>query len=365
MDDTTGWSRRGLLGAGAAALATGAMAGLAGPAAAQPGGNGKGHGNGHGNGQGKGNGNGNGHGAGGSGALPEDRIGLQMFTVRELMADNELDLPGTLEILADAGIAEVELAGDYDGRTPREVRRLVESFGLTIAGNHFGPRTMVQNTWYDRAERARIFEESHTLGLRQVGTGHSYVAPLTVDGYKEMAAAFNQWGEEAVRDGFDFFYFHNHDLEFTVVDGRPLYDILLEETDPRYVQFELDLGWVTVGGFDPYDYLREHGDRFPMFHVKDIRWDDAGPRAAHASTINAGRRFRFVDVGKGDVDWARAFSALDDLRDHHYLIEHDDAGDDETPDATSPRPRNPAGPANTVWTSRKFLGEVRAPRGRR
>lgn len=293
------------------------------------------------------------------GWLPADRIGIQMFTVRDLLADNELDLPGTLEILADAGIAEIELAGNYDGRTAAEVRALADSFGLEIAGNHYGPRTMVQNIWYDPAERARIFEEAHALGLRQVGTGHSYVAPLTVDGYKEMAAAFNVWGEDAVRNGFDYFYFHNHDLEFAVVDGKPLFDILLEETDPRYVQFEVDLGWLTVSGLDARDYLEEYGDRFPMFHVKDIKWDPEGPRTAHAATVNAGKRFRFVDVGKGDIDWPTLFSALTNLRNHHFLIEHDDAGNDETVDASSPRPLNPAGSANTAWTSSKYLSQLR------
>src|SRR6188472_3830454 len=49
--------------------------------------------------------------------LPADHIGIQLFTVRDLLADNELDLPGTFEVLKDAGYAEVEIGGAYDGRT--------------------------------------------------------------------------------------------------------------------------------------------------------------------------------------------------------------------------------------------------------
>jgi sugar phosphate isomerase/epimerase len=306
------------------------------------------------------------YGFGKGGDIPFDRIGIQLFTMRDLFADNELDMPGTFEILRDAGYAEFELGGDYDGRTPARVRELAADYDLKIAGNHFGPRSLIQNTWYDPAERAKIFEEAHALGLEQVGTGHSYTAPRTVDGYKAMAEAFNEWGQDAVRNGFRYFYFHNHDVEFTLAGGEPIYNILLEETDPRYVKFELDIGWIEVSGQSAYEYLRHYGpSRFPLFHVKDIRWAPDGPRAAAPGTANAGKTFFFADVGKGVIDWPKLFSALKRPDDHHFLVEHDDAGNDETVDATSPRPRNPAGSANTAWTSRKYLANLEIARRRR
>jgi sugar phosphate isomerase/epimerase len=345
MDESKkGLSRRRFIGAAGAVGAAGALGPLSGVAAA--------HGN-------------QGPGRGSIRAIPEERIGLQLFTVRDLLADNELDMPGTFEVLRDAGYAEIEFGGDYDGRTPSEARAIAEAYGLRVASNHFGPRTLIQNTWYDPAERARFFAEAHALGLDAIGTGHSYIAPRTVEGYKEMAEAFNVWGRDAVRNGFRYFFFHNHDVEFTIVNGRPLFDILIEETDPRYVKFELDLGWLEVSGQSAYRYIRRDPSRFPMFHVKDIRWDPNGPRVAAVGTANAGRRFFFADLGKGVIDWPKIFSALRDPRRHHYFVEHDDAGDDETADATSPRPRNPAGSANTAWTGRKYLANLEIPRRRR
>ena len=68
-----------------------------------------------------------------------------------------------------------------------------------------------------------------------------------------------------------------------------------------------------------------------------------------------------VDVGKGDIDFAKIFSALKNVDNHHYFVEHDDAPNDETPTSTSPRPLNPAGSANTSWTSRKYLSELKVP----
>ncbi|GAA2448025.1 hypothetical protein GCM10010191_76750 [Actinomadura vinacea] len=348
MTDRQKLTRRGLLGAAGGATVAGALGPLSGVTAAHADTPRTGDRLDHGFGKGR--------------NIPASNIGIQLFTVRDLVADNELDLPGTFEILADAGYAEFEIGGDYDGRTPSEVRKLAARYGLKVAGNHFGPRAMVQNIWYDPKERARIYEEAHTLGLKAVGTGHSYVAPRTVDGYKEMAAAFNVWGEEAVRNGFEYFYFHNHDVEFTLVKGKPLYDILLEETDPRYVRFELDLGWIEISGQSAYEYISRDPERFPLFHVKDIRWDPNGPRAAQPGTANAGRRYRFVDPGKGDLDWPKIFSALKNPGHHHFFVEHDDAGVDETTDASSPRPLNPPGSANTAWTGRKYLGDLKIPR---
>jgi sugar phosphate isomerase/epimerase len=350
MIDRRTLTRRRLIGAAGGAAAVGALAPYSGLAGAQRRGRGKSNDD---------------YGFGKSGDIPLHRIGIQLFTVRDLLADNELDMSGTFEVLRDAGYFGLELGGDYDARTPTEVRRLAKAYGLRVVSNHFGPRALIQNTWYDPSERARFFAEAQALGLRVIGTGHSYIAPRTVEGYKEMAAAFNVWGRDAVRNGFRYFFFHNHDVEFTIVDGRPLFDILLEETDPRYVKFELDLGWMSVSGEDPYEYIRRDPERFPMFHVKDIRWDPNGPRVAAAGTANAGRRFRFVDVGKGVINWRRIFSALKNPGRHWYFVEHDDAGDDETPDPSSPRPRNPAGSANTAWTSRKYLANLEIRRRRR
>ncbi len=73
------------------------------------------------------------------------------------------------------------------------------------------------------------------------------------------------------------------------------------------------------------------------------------------------RHLRLTDVGKGDIDFAKIFSALRDPDDHVYHVEHDDAPDDETAGGSAPRPRNPAGSANTSWVSRKYLAELEIP----
>jgi len=291
-------------------------------------------------------------------SIPHTNIGVQIYTVRTLMDERKLGLEDTMRLLADAGIALVEVGGDYIGRAPREFRAIVEAAGLQVAGNHFGPRTMDgENKWYSEA-REEIFEESKVLGLKWTGTGHYYNVPLTVEGFTDFAKNLNIWGDAANKHGLKFYY-HNHDGEFTRYDGRPIYEILLEETDPELVSFELDLGWAAVAGEDVATLVAKHQKRFPYFHVKDYVLREDGVRTAKPGTLAAGKKFDFANVGMGLVDWKAIFDCLSNPTAHSYFIEHDDAGKDQVEEGSARRPPNPAGEANTVWSSRKYLANLK------
>lgn len=339
-------SRRLLLGAGAGVMATGALGAVAGPAAAL-GSSSKDKGRPH----------------GGPHVIPADRIGLQIYTMRTLIGSDYTNLELALEAVHDAGVRELELAGTYYDKSTRELKRIVQSHGLRIVSNHFGPRGAdLPNPWMSHDGRMQIFEDARTLGkFPYVGTGSSFGFPgggfsgNTREGFKQMAEVFNVAGEHAVREGFGGFFFHNHDGEFALERGRPLFHTLLEYTDPRYVKFEVDLGWVAVAGEDPYWWVKNHGKRFIAFHIKDIAWDPNGNRAAQPGTRNAGRKFRFADVGKGDIDWTRTLSAIKDLRDYRFFLENDDAGDPVL---------NPLGSPNTVWRGCSHLEDINTSRRR-
>ena len=341
MDKTL--SRRSFLGAAGGAAAVGTMGPLS---AVASGHDRKKHGH-HDHGHGKG------------GDLPLSKIGIQLFTVRDLLADNELDLPGTLEVLRDAGYAEIEVGGTYDGRTAAQFRELAEQYDLEPEGMH---NPGGHDAW--RANTEALLDDAEALGLRYVGVAspNRTLFPSTHEAFKALAEDFNTFGAAARARGLKF-YFHNHPQEFVLDGGTPVYDTLLAETDPKLVYFELDIAWIEAGGQSAYEYLRRYGpSRFPLFHVKDLRYAADGPRVTPPDVALPNRPFWLTDVGKGDLDFPKIFSALRDPRDHHYFVEHDDAPQDETADASSPRPRNPAGSANTAWTSRKYLAELEVKR---
>ena len=108
-----------------------------------------------------------------------------------------------------------------------------------------------------------------TLGQRQTGFAW-FGGPYTEDFFKVVAGQLNTAATIAREYGLRFFY-HNHDFEFTNLraDGRPVYTVLLEETNRSLVKFQMDLMWINFGGGPWRQLLTTMPERFISFHVKD------------------------------------------------------------------------------------------------
>ena len=230
------------------------------------------------------------------------RIGIQLYTVRDQFAK---DPEGTLARLAQIGFTEVEFAGYPPGK-PSDLRKLLDKYHLAGVSSHVG-FSALQSGWDQTLENAVV-----------VGQRFIVVPSLpqsqrrTLDDVKRVAAAFNKAGQSAQRDGLQFCY-HNHDNEFPLIEGAVPYDVLLAETDPRLVRFELDLYWITKAGKDPLEYFAKWPGRFPMVHVKDM---DATPRQF------------FADLGKGIIDFPKIFRQAKQAGIQHYLYEQDETPGD-------------------------------------
>ena len=206
-------------------------------------------------------------GAAGAGAERLDRIGLQLYTVRDALAK---DFEGTLARVAATGYREVEFAG-YMGRRPEAVRAVLERNGLRAPSAHVALQEM-------RTRMPAVVEAAHVID-------HDYiVVPYlpeeerrTMPQYERLADELNTLGRRA-RDADLRLAYHNHDFEFTRMDGRLPYDLLLERTDPQLVSFEMDLYWITKAGHDPLAYFDRFPGRFRMVHVKDSSgWSRSTP----------------------------------------------------------------------------------------
>jgi|SRR5687767_12499590 sugar phosphate isomerase/epimerase len=232
-----------------------------------------------------------------------ERVGIQLYSVRD---DMQRDFPGTLARLSEIGYREVEFAG-YFGRSPAEVRQILGTHRLAAPATHM-PYELIATGWDKALDDAKAI-------------GHQYVVVpwlaedlrKSADSWRRVAAEFNRAGERARSRGLNFAY-HNHEFEFKRTDGAVPFDILIAETDPALVSFEMDVYWVTFGGADPLAYLRQHPERFSMLHIKD----SAGP-PNHAQ----------VDVGAGTIDFA-AILRLDAQQRSavkHVFVEHDKPAD--------------------------------------
>lgn len=228
-----------------------------------------------------------------------DRIGVQLYTVRSLM---EMDFEGTLEAVAKIGFHEVEFH-DYFGRQPREVKNLLDRLGLEAPASHF-PWDMLRN------DPEVVLETAKTIGHHYIIL--AWVTPeerTSIEQYKDLAAFCNKTGEACKDAGLQFAY-HNHDFEFHPIDGQIPFDLLLAETDPDLVEFEIDLYWITKGGREPLEYFEKHSGRFPLCHVKDMG-EDGG----------------WANVGAGRIDFPSIFARAEQVGLKYFFVEHDEPAD--------------------------------------
>jgi sugar phosphate isomerase/epimerase len=231
------------------------------------------------------------------------RIGIQLYTVRKPAST---DLAGVLEQLARIGYKEVEFAGTYN-HTAAEARDMLNHNGLVAPSAHI-PIDAIQSA------PDKTFADAHTLGLTWITVPSlPRGSHVTADDWKKVAAQFNDAATKAKAAGFRF-AFHNHnDIVKKTGDVLPV-DILMAETDPNLVSYEMDLFWAVSGGADPITLLRRYPGRFKMFHVKD-------GVAPYTDQTQA-------DVGKGSIHFKPIFADAKGIQ--HYFVESDSAADPMT-----------------------------------
>ena len=238
-------------------------------------------------------------------------FGLQLWSVRH---DMDKDWIGTLKSIADIGFSDIECAGYNSGliygQSVKDFGDYIKSIGLTMkschtrtgAGDPEQVGTMT-NEW------ERICEDIKSLGGNSLVCGYfDEFERQTIDDYKRHAELFNKCGEKAKEYGLMFGH-HNHDFEFFEIDGQVPYDILLDETDPDLVCFELDHYWIKKGGADPFAYFEKYPGRFPFWHVKDM--DETEEQF-------------FTEVGTGIIDWEPIFKAEAKSGMQYFYVEQDE-----------------------------------------
>ena len=238
-----------------------------------------------------------------SSELPESstiaRIGMELYTVRSKMA---ADVAGTLEQLAKIGYKEVEFAG-YFNHPAAEVRDMLRTNGLTAPSVHVGIEGI-------ETDSLKTFADAKTIGHEFITVASLPRGPkVTAEDWKLIAARFNAAGRTCKSAGFRF-AFHNHnDIVRKTGDVLPI-DILMHETDPALVSYEMDIYWAVNGGADPLQLLAAYPGRFSMFHAKD----SMGPPD-----------HKMADVGAGVIDFKTIFAHGKGIE--HYFVEHDSPPD--------------------------------------
>ncbi|HSI82115.1 MAG TPA: sugar phosphate isomerase/epimerase [Solirubrobacterales bacterium] len=213
------------------------------------------------------------------------------------------------EFLSEVGYTKIE-PFSFHGLTVEEFKALADEYGLKVPSRHMSTNP---NTWEANLADAKL------LGQHMTGSGG--FAPPGIGSYENTLATaetLNQLGELSKKNGTGPIFGHNHRAEFTTMyvdaegDGtlKSAWQILAENTDPRYVDFQLDVGWATIAGVDAPALIEQYGDRISSLHVKD------------AIVFVPDQQWEQVTIGQGDVDWEAVFQAAQG-KVRYYIIEQD------------------------------------------
>lgn len=235
--------------------------------------------------------------------------GLALYTVRENMGE---DAKATLKKVADAGYAYVEAAGYDDGKfygmEPQAFKSYLENLGLKPVSTHMGGVTM-ENADQQIADTKAAGFEYFTIPVPPMGmfTFNRENRTMGMNGTMEdLADILTKLGKKCEAAGLKLLY-HNHDFEFKDNgDGIKPIDYLLENTDPKYVNFQMDLYWVSRAEADPVAYFENYSGRFKLWHVKDM--DEEG---------------KFAPVGEGTIDFKRILDEKEASGMVKYFVEQD------------------------------------------
>ena len=247
-------------------------------------------------------------GAGAAGLLRANPLGMpigcQTYPVRNMIAK---DFPGTIKLLAQAGFQTIELCspvgyadsgfGGLAKYKGSDLRKIITDQGVKCESSHFDIKELREK----QPERIAWAKET---GLTQMLVP-SLNGPKnpTMDDVKRAADEYNKMGDLAARSGIRQ-GLHNEEFELSTVNGKRVYDILLELLDPKLVTFQFQVSTISKG-YDAAEYFTKYPGRFGTMHVQD--WSSATKKT--------------MAVGQGTLDWKKIFSAAKTGGLKNYFVE--------------------------------------------
>jgi sugar phosphate isomerase/epimerase len=185
----------------------------------------------------------------------------------------------------------------------QDVKRIVDDNGLTICNTHIGfPR--LQN------ELSAVIDEHRLWNCRHVAVGSmpNEYREGGEESFRRFAQEASEIGRKLHEAGLTFSY-HNHSFEFVRFGNRTGLDVIYDESDPRYLQAEIDTYWVQHGGGDPAAWIRKMRNRMPVVHLKDM--------------VIIDRQQTMAEVGEGNLNWSAILDACREAGVEWYAIEQD------------------------------------------
>ena len=227
------------------------------------------------------------------------QFGLQLWTLRD---DLPKDPKGVLKQVASFGYKKIESfegpKGIFWGMTHKEFKSYMDELGMKIVATHC-------DIGKDFEKKAA---EAAEIGMKYL------ICPWKgpqkdIDAFKKFADEFNQKGEACKKNGIRFAY-HNHDYSFTVLNGQMGQDVMMKNTDPSLVDFEMDMYWVVTAGQDIEAWLKKYPNRFRLCHVKD-------------RTKNTEEKDASCVLGQGSINYPKILKTARKAGIEYFIVEQE------------------------------------------
>ena len=246
-------------------------------------------------------------------------VGLQLYSLRAQFTAG--GVPKTLDTVKGFGIKYAELAGTYN-LTPDQLKAQLAERGIKAVSGHFAYKKF-------KEDPESVALEAKALGLEFAGCAWAdHKTPLDLAQTREIVSVFNKAGAVLAKHGLKFFY-HNHGFEFQPYGDGTLMDLIIKETDPKLVSFQMDILWAVFPGQDPAKLLAKYPDRWKLIHLKDLKKGVATGSLAGKTDVS-----NDVVLGTGQMNWTAIFAAAKKAGVKYYFIE------DESPTAPEQIPQS-------------------------
>lgn len=250
--------------------------------------------------------------------VPDSKIGIQLWNFAAYIGfgsdpATQQRLEEVLAALSEMGYRNVE-PFTFNGLSAEEFKGLLDKYGLKAPSRHGSTN---EANWDQHLADAKVLKQKY------VGSG-GFAAPgiATLEDTLATAETMNRLGERSVKNGTGPIVGHNHQPEFRTKFEDPetgevktAWQFIVENTDPRYVAFQLDVLWATDGGADPVELLERYGDRIVSLHVKD------GINVADPSNATP------VPMGQGEIVFEPVLAAAEGKVRFYYYEQDPPFGD--------------------------------------
>jgi len=227
------------------------------------------------------------------------QLAATLYNVREFIQTRE-ELTETLKKVRAIGYESIQVSALRE--IPwTEAAGMIQDADLTVCATHV-PMARLDEAFDE------IVADHRAMGCKHLVLPSVPGEQRSADGYVAFAKEASEMGRRLAEEGICLGY-HNHSFELERYDGRTALDILYQESDPKFLQSEIDTYWIQHGGGDPAAWIRKLAGRAPVVHLKDMAVIEHKPT--------------FAEVGEGNLDWPAILEACKEAGTEWYVVEQD------------------------------------------